>query len=120
MVLAALGSEPLVMGLASVTKLRNGNWEKNCKAVTYEAAPSQESDGSLFAVSANGEFIAIGFGNDSEYLLKVWRAKDLTELASKTLPSIPLDMEFSDSGDELYVLLGDSLKVMSIKRDPFR
>ena len=109
----------LFMYLASVTQTAAANWQRDCKFVPYENDMDPEVP-SFFKASPNGEFIALGFGTENSYSLKVWHSMGLVDIAAFTLPGVPLDLQFSDSGDELYVLFDNSLKVMSLARRPFR
>ena len=84
-VVAVLQQSPLHVGLASVTQTAAANWQRDCKFVPYENDMDPEVP-SFLKASPNGKFIALGFGTENSYSLKVWSSMGLEDIAVFTLP----------------------------------
>jgi hypothetical protein len=118
--LAVFSRSPLHVGIASITRVAGsgGSFQKDCTSAEYNTGLPNDEVAFEFKVSADGRFFVIGFGSEASYFLKVFKSNGLESVANRTVAGVPLDIEFSDSGDELYVLFSDQLKVMSFDTTP--
>lgn len=114
--IAVFGESPLQVGLMTM------GWE-NEQWTSPECTEQEVSANVLdygFVVSNNDGYIAAWSKvSESDYRLDVWSVwnNSITKVFDESI-SKPLDIQFSDAGDELYILRENKFSVLEFAKEP--